>query len=354
MIKTVGPLALAFFIALLGTPLVRNFALRIKAVDRPEARKVHNSLMPRLGGLAICLGFWASMLLTQELTREIWGILAGGLAIVLVGMWDDIRGVSPKVKLLVQILAALIVLQGGIKVEFLTNPFGDVIVLDYFSYPLTVLWIIGITNAVNLIDGLDGLAAGVSAIAAITLGVVSLLEGQGGAALPAFILAAAIFGFLRYNIHPARIFMGDTGSLFLGFNLATLAIVGLTKSTAVISIFLPVVILGIPIFDTLSAILRRFINGKPIFSADKEHIHHRLLELGLSHGKTVFIIYCISGLLGVSAVLMALVSTGQGMLIMAVLSLGFFIIAEKVGIFKGSKARAQARKDKKAYHHAAK
>ncbi len=346
------PFIIAFFVAFLGTPLVKRLAYKVKAVDQPAARKVHHRLMPRLGGLAICMGFWAAVLLTQELTKEIYALLGGGLLIILVGIRDDIKSVSPKTKLLIQVLAACIVLAAGVRVNFMTHPINGVIDLKYFSYPLTILWIIGVTNAVNLIDGLDGLAAGVSAIAAITLGIVSLIEGVTAIAFIPFILAASILGFLKYNFHPAQIFMGDTGSLFLGFNLATIAIIGLTKSATVISLFLPIVILGIPIMDTLFAIVRRYYNGKPIFSADKDHLHHRLLALGLSHRHTVLAIYGVSLLLGVSAVLMAVVTTAQGMLIMVVTTLGVFIGAERIGILRGRDLKQTQRK--KAYNTVAK
>lgn len=338
-------LAAAFFLSLLGTPLVKKIALKVKAIDKPEERKVHQVEMPRLGGLAICVSFWLVVIFTQELTREIYGLLGGGLIICLVGIWDDLFGISAKKKLLVQIIAASFAAYMGIRVEFLTHPFNDVISLYYLSYPVTVLWIIGITNAVNLIDGLDGLAAGVSAIAAVTLGVVSTLEGFAGVGILAFILAAGILGFLKYNFHPAKIFMGDTGSLFLGFNLAAIAILGLTKSATVVSIFLPVIILGIPIVDTVLAIFRRYNNGKPIFSPDKEHLHHRLLALGLTHRKTVLTIYGVSFILGISAVLMSVSTTPQGMVIMLFLTAGAFTAADRMGVLLQKKVEQE-----KTYH----
>lgn len=356
MTKFFVPLAIAFFLAILCTPLVKRLAFAVRAVDKPDARKVHRGIMPRLGGLAICVAFWAALLLTQEMTTEIKALLAGGLAIFIVGFLDDTWGLSAKVKLLGQFAAACIVVAMGVTVEFMTNPFDGIIPLRdlYLSYPLTILWIIGMTNAVNLIDGLDGLAAGVSAISAVTLGVVSLLEGGNvQAAVLAFVLAAAVLGFLKYNFHPARIFMGDTGSLFLGFNLATIAIIGMAKTTTAISLFLPVVIFGIPILDTLFAIVRRFINGKPIFSPDKEHLHHRLLTIGLTHRKTVLTIYGVSALLSFSAILMSVVTNAQGMLIMVITSVVVFIAADRVGVLK-AKQLAKSVKSDKAYDNAAK
>ncbi len=360
MTELLGSLMLAFLLVLLGTPLVKRLAFKVNALDEPEARKVHTQMMPRLGGLAICLGFWVTVLLTQEMSRQLYALLAGGMLITLVGIFDDIKGVTPKTKLLVQVLAAIMVMVAGVKVDFITHPFttqafNGVIHLQYLTYPVTLLWIIGITNAVNLIDGLDGLAAGVSAIAAITLGVVAYLETSSQqAAVLAFLLAASILGFLRYNFHPAQIFMGDTGSLFLGYNLSVIAIIGMTKSTTVISLLLPVVILGIPIADTLFAIIRRYVGGKPIFGADKGHLHHRLLKLGLTHKGTVLSIYGLSAVLGLSAIVMALVTTAQGMLMMMALILGFSIIAEKLGLLRNrsEQQHARARQPEQAFHDA--
>jgi len=346
VLKTLGPVVLAFILVLAGTPFVRKIAIKYRVLDKPTDRKVHKKLMPRLGGLAICLGFWAAVLLTQQLTREVAGLLTGGLLICLVGVWDDYRSVSPRVKLVFQVAAAAIVIAMGVRVDFVTNPAGGIFSLYYLSYPVTILWIIGVTNAVNLIDGLDGLAAGVSAIAAVTLGIVSFIEGFGQIGMLSFILAAGALGFLKYNFYPAKIFMGDTGALFLGFNLAVLAIMGLTKSTTVVSVFLPVVILGIPIIDTMLAIVRRFFSRKPIFSADKEHLHHRLLAIGLTHRRTVLTIYGVSILLGLSAVLMTQVTTAQGMLIMIAVTLGVFYAADKVGILRDISAKKAAAVEK--------
>lgn len=347
-----GPLIAAFFVSLLVTPWIRKLAIKIKAFDLPEERKVHAHIMPRLGGLAFCFSFWIVVACTQEMTREIYGLFGGGLLICLVGLWDDLRGVSPWTKLLFQVAAACVAIAAGIRVDFITNIFAGELSLDYLSYPVTILWIIGITNALNLIDGLDGLAAGVSAIAAVTIGIVAVLEGFTQVGMLAFILAAGVFGFLKYNFHPAQIFMGDTGALFLGFNLSALAILGLTKTTTVmISLFLPVIILGIPILDTLFAIVRRYYNGKPIFSPDREHLHHRLLALGLTHRKTVLVIYGVSALLGAAAVVITRVTTPQGMLLMLAVTLGVYIAADKAGILRSARLKGR---EKKPYQQIAK
>jgi UDP-GlcNAc:undecaprenyl-phosphate GlcNAc-1-phosphate transferase len=334
-------LALAAFIITYGiTPLVRKVAVRIGAVDRPNSRKVHRFLMPCLGGVAIYVGFLAVVLATQPLSRSMWGLLLGSTVILILGIVDDLRDLSPKVKLLGQIAAALLVVPFGIKVEFLTNPFDGVFQLGLFSIPVTVFWLIGVTNAINLIDGLDGLAAGVGGVAATTLAVVAWTEGQMTIVYLAVILAASTFAFLRYNFQPARIFMGDGGAMFLGFTLAALAIMGLTKSATFISLLVPVVILGIPILDTMFAIVRRYANHKPIFQADRDHLHHRLLALGLTQRQTVLIIYALSVVLSGSAVLLTQLTTAQGVVTLIILSILFIVVAEKVGVI-GKKALAR-------------
>jgi UDP-GlcNAc:undecaprenyl-phosphate GlcNAc-1-phosphate transferase len=191
---------------------------------------------------------------------------------------------------------------------------------------------VGVTNAVNLIDGLDGLAGGFSAIAAVTLAVVGWANDQLLIVFPAMILCASALGFLKYNFHPAKIFLGDSGSQFLGYMLAGISVIGLTKGAAVMSVFVPVLIMGIPIFDTLFAIIRRYVNNQPIFEADKEHLHHRLLAIGLTHRQSVLIIYGISGLLGASAVLLTFLTTAQAFLVFLGITLGVFIAANRVGV----------------------
>lgn len=307
---------IAFSISLLMTPCVKKIAFRVGAVDRPDERKVHSRIMPRMGGLAIFLAFMAAILLVEPMTKPIIGLMAGGTLILLLGIADDIVGVSPRIKLLGQIVAAGVLVAFGVKISFLTNPFGgEMFKLPIAGIPLTIFWIVGVTNAVNLIDGLDGLAGGLAAIASLTLAIVGWSNNQMLIVVPAVILSASICGFLKYNFHPAKIFMGDSGSLFLGYMLAGLSVIGLTKGAAVVSVFVPILILGIPIFDTLYAIVRRFINSQPIFEADKGHLHHRLLAIGLSHRQTVFVIYGISGLLGASAIMLTFLTTAQAFIV---------------------------------------
>lgn len=330
---------IAFIIALIATPIISKIAFRIGAVDRPDARKVHSRIMPRMGGIAIYLAVSLAILITGSMTGlapQVKGLLLGGTIITLVGLIDDLKNLSPRVKLLGQIVAASVLVAYGSKVMFITNPFGSLIYLNPFGIdfgiPLTILWVVGVTNAVNLVDGLDGLAGGLASIAALTIGVIAWHEGQMMAVIPALTLFAAIAGFLRYNFFPAKIFMGDSGSLFLGYMLAGLSVMGLTKGAAVMSMFVPVLIFGIPIFDTLFAILRRYINNKPIFQADKEHLHHRLLALGLSHKQTVLIMYGVSCLLGVSAVFLTFLTTAQSFMVFLGITLAVFVVANRIGV----------------------
>ena len=331
---------LAFMISLLITPVIKRMAFRIGAVDRPDKRKVHSRVMPRMGGLAVYLAFTVTMLVTQPLSQSLIGLLIGGTIIMLLGLADDIRNISPRVKLTGQILAAGLLVAFGIKMNFITNPFGGLIYLNQldpfgidWGIPLTIIWIVGVTNAVNLIDGLDGLAGGLAAIAGVTLAVIGWFEASTmSIVLPAVILSASVLGFLKYNFHPAKIFMGDSGSLFLGFMLAGLSVVGLTKGAAVVSVFVPILVLGIPIFDTLFAIIRRYINNQPIFEADREHLHHRLLALGLSHRQTVLAIYGVSSMLGISAIILTFLTTTQAFMVFLGITVLVLIGANRVGV----------------------
>lgn len=323
---------IAFLISLLMTPLVKKLAFRVGAVDRPDARKVHSRIMPRMGGLAIFLAFTITILLVEPMTKSLTGLLAGGALIVLLGLADDIVGVSPRMKLLGQIIAASVLVGFGEKIDFLTNPFGSQFYLpDAVGIPLTIFWIVGVTNAVNLVDGLDGLAGGLAAIASLTLAVIGWANDQMMIVVPAVILSSSIIGFLKYNFHPAKIFMGDSGSLFLGYVLAGLSVIGLTKGAAVLSVFVPILILGIPIFDTLYAIVRRFINNQPIFEADKGHLHHRLLTIGLSHRQTVVAIYGIASMLGGCAIVLTFLTTAQAFVAFLGISVLVLLGANRIG-----------------------
>ncbi|MCR4963591.1 MAG: undecaprenyl/decaprenyl-phosphate alpha-N-acetylglucosaminyl 1-phosphate transferase [Firmicutes bacterium] len=328
----------ALITALLVTPLAIRLAHKYHIVDQPNARKVHQTPTPRMGGVAIYAGFVVGVLLSGCYTRPVAALLVSSTLVMLTGLVDDIRGISPKVKLLGQIVASLVFCLGSSGVQFITNPLnGGLIDLGFWGIPVTVLWLTGVSNAVNLIDGLDGLSAGVSAIAALCMAAVCLAQGNAPAAIAAVILVCAAAGFLRYNFHPAKTFMGDCGSLFLGFVLGAIAIMGLSKGATVVSLFIPFIIMGIPIFDTLFSILRRMFLHKPIFQADKGHLHHSLLSLGLSHRQTVLAIYAISLVMGLSAVLMAVLTSSQAVVILILVTIGIFAGGEKLGVLRGKK-----------------
>ena len=328
---------LAFVLALGLTPLVKRFAIRVGAVDKPNHRKVHTKLMPRLGGLAMFLAFVGALavsvfLVAGEQSHVVWGILLGGSLVMLVGAFDDRYDLSPKVKLLGQIIAACVVVSFGVKVDFVTLPFGAGTNLEsWVSVPITILWIVGVTNAINLIDGLDGLAAGVSAIATGTILVLALMMGNVTVALLCTVLLGSILGFLVFNFHPAKIFMGDSGALFLGFSLATLSVLGFKQATLV-SFVVPIFILGVPLSDTFFAIIRRIVNKKPISVADKNHLHHCLLGLGLSHRNTVLVIYGIASVFALSAILLSNVAQWVALIVIAIMLLVLQIGAEAIGI----------------------
>ena len=293
-------------------PLVRRFAFKIGAIDIPkDNRRMHKKPTPRIGGLAIIFGFTVATLCFAQPSRQLYGTLAGAAIIAVMGVIDDCKNLPAKLKFVIQIIAALVVVfAGDIKIDVFTNPnfLSDNpywVLPEWLSVTLTVIWIVFITNAVNFIDGLDGLAAGVSAIMSISLVFISIRVGEYSIAILGIALMGSCFGFLPFNFNPAKIFMGDTGSTFLGFMLATLSIQGVFKSYAVISFAVPLLILGLPLFDALFAMIRRILRGQSPMTADRGHLHHRLVDMGFSQKQTVFILYAISGVLGITAVLLA-------------------------------------------------
>jgi UDP-GlcNAc:undecaprenyl-phosphate GlcNAc-1-phosphate transferase len=330
---------LAFGIPLLLTPLVKKLAVAAGAIDQPGQRKVHQHPVPCWGGLGIFLGFAAALVSAASLVAissnrgEVIGLLAGGLVILAVGMFDDWKGISPLVKLAGQIAAAVVAVSFGIRVHFVSIPFGGFIVLgSLMSVALTIVWLVAITNALNLVDGLDGLAAGIAAISAGIVAYISFSQGVALVGICALFLGVSALGFLPHNWHPAKIFMKDAGSMFLGFTLASLAAIGLTKSAVVFALILPILILGIPISDMLLAITRRLMRGQSVLTADREHIHHRLLDLGLTHRQTVLSIYGVNLLLGGSAVLLTFLKTGQGLIVLFLLCAVVLFLANRAGL----------------------
>ena len=325
----------AAVVALISTPVVRSLAFRVGAVDVPkDGRRMHNHPIPRMGGLAIFFGFLLSVLVFLPLSKQYRGMLLGAVIIVILGIFDDIYALPAKPKFLVQIVAALIPATHGVVIQAFSNPnvFSDnpYWVLGNLSVPLTVLWIVAITNAVNLIDGLDGLANGVSAISATTVLVIALIGGQFQVAVVMAALVGACVGFMPYNMNPAKMFMGDTGATFLGYILATMSIQGLFKFYAIISFAVPFLILGLPIFDTAFAFIRRIAHGQSPMHADRSHIHHRLIDMGLNQKQAVATLYVISAILGLSAVVLTTSGEGRAMLLFLVLCIVAVVAARVV------------------------
>lgn len=327
---------LALIIALLAsfllTPYIKQLAVKIGAVDKPDKRKVHTQVMPRLGGLAIYLATMLAIVCSMPITRDLLGILLGGTWIVIVGVLDDKYSLPARVKLAGQMIAAVILVAFDVKIEWLNNPFGGYFYLEYLSIPFTVFWVISFINVVNLIDGLDGLAAGVSGIASITVILVAVHQGYFPVATLTAALAGGIIGFIHYNFNPATIFMGDTGSMFIGYMLAAISIFGAVKSAATIALLVPAIALGLPIMDTAFAILRRYSNGRPIFRPDKGHLHHRLLAMGLSQRQAVLLMYGISIVLCLAAFVLAEANVYVAAVVIVLILVGVAVGAKRIGI----------------------
>ena len=332
--------AVALIVSLLIMPAVIFFAEKTGAMDAPNARKVHKKPIPRIGGLGIYAGFMAAIIffaahanLDSEMIRETVGLVLSGSLIVALGLVDDYKNLPAKLKLLGQIgAAAVLVLGFDVRIDFVTDPFGDYIYLEWFAIPATMFWLVGLTNTVNLIDGLDGLAAGVAAIASFTILLIALEQNFILVAVMTAAIAGAAVGFLKYNFHPAKIFMGDTGSMFLGFMLAGISVTGAVKSVATIALIVPIFALGLPILDTTFAIVRRLRGGVPIFKPDKGHLHHRLLSVGFTQCQAVLLMYVISALFGLSAIALTAVSCQIAALILLVVITAIIYGVRKLGI----------------------
>jgi len=326
-------LFLCFVVAVLITPAVKWLAFKVGATDKPNQRKVHQKIMPRLGGLAIFISFIVGYVVLQPNSPYATSIVIGATIIVLTGVLDDMYELSPKWKLFGQIAAAVVVIYGGIRIDFINLPFGGHLNFGLLSIPITMLWIIGITNAINLIDGLDGLAAGVSSIALVTIAGMAATMGNTYVFVFAMslLLLGSTLGFLLYNFHPAKIFMGDTGALFLGYMISVLSLLGF-KNVTVFSLIIPILILGVPISDTLFAIVRRIVNKQPLSAPDKSHLHHCLLRLGYSHRQTVLIIYGMAAMFGLAAVLLSKATMFGALVVIAFVLLVVELVVEKVGL----------------------
>lgn len=316
-------LGLSMMVSFCLTPLVKRLAAVIGAVDVPkDNRRMHNHPIPLIGGLAIFAGCVASILLFCHMTSPLRGILWGSLLIVGVGVVDDSHPLGPGVKFILQIVAALIAVSHGVVIQIIANPFPwgeEYLEFGILSVPITVIWIVAVTNSVNLIDGLDGLADGVSTIGALTMLIIALLLGDMEIAIITAALVGGCVGFIPYNRNPAQIFMGDTGSTFLGFMLATVSVIGLFKLYAVISFVVPFIILGFPIFDTTSAFMRRILKGQNPMKPDRSHTHHKLIDMGMNQKQAVATLYMVAGILGLFAVM--IVSSGYMKVILSALAL---------------------------------
>ncbi|MCU0547718.1 MAG: undecaprenyl/decaprenyl-phosphate alpha-N-acetylglucosaminyl 1-phosphate transferase [Leptolyngbya sp. Prado105] len=321
---------ISFLVVIVTTPIINRYGRRIGLVDTPNHRKVHQRPMVRLGGVAMFIGVVIAMFVAWGMggfdalkpgkESEVLGVAIGGIAFFLIGLADDLFNLSPKTRLVLQTVVSGLVWQSGVQIDFLTNPIAGLglsALPDWLSLPITVVWLVGMANAINWIDGLDGLAAGVSGIAAFVMFWTCLFMGQPHAALFAAALAGATFGFLRYNFNPAQIFMGDGGAYFIGFTLAGVSVIGLVKSVTTVAVLLPYVILAVPILDMSAVILDRLRRGKSPFVADKRHLHHRLLKAGLSQRLAVLFIYSLTLWAGSLAMAVSGMPSGVGYAIAA-------------------------------------
>lgn len=322
---------------LLITPLVRRLAIRFGVVDRPGERKIHRAPMPLLGGLALAAGFSAGCALAYNLDAvRVFGTpfagLAGGAAMmVLLGIYDDRYGADAKLKLSVQTVAAALVVASGSRIAILTNPLGGHWDLGILSIPISILWIVGITNAMNLIDGLDGLAAGIGAIVSLTLFSVAIPDPVSFVPVVAAALAGSCLGFLRFNFPPARIFLGDTGSLLLGFVIAVIGMQGFLKGATALALLVPLLAIGLPVIDTSLAIFRRSIRHRHLFQADREHLHHRLVRIGLTHRQAVGVMYWVSIFLAFTALSLRDLPPQKGILLLLVAFMGGALLLKTLG-----------------------
>lgn len=363
-------LFITFIIALILTPIVKIFAFQMGAVDNPGARRINTKVMPTAGGLAIFLAFaFSAVFLFDDVVPRsyILPILLAAMVIILTGFIDDVRELSPRQKSFGILIASLIIyFVAEIRIDFVTLPYFGEIQFGWFGLPVTILWIMAITNAVNLIDGLDGLASGISIISLTTIGIIGyffLHVDTVYISIVIFILVASIVGFFPYNFYPAKIFLGDTGALFLGFMIAVLSLQGL-KNATLITVVTPMVILGVPITDTVFAIIRRFINRQPIASADKMHLHHRLLSLGFTHKGAVLTIYCLALVFSFVALLFNYASRAASILLVIFCVIGLELFIELIGLagedrqplmyifrFFGNKEFRQEQLEKRVYRY---
>ncbi|MBE3574432.1 MAG: undecaprenyl/decaprenyl-phosphate alpha-N-acetylglucosaminyl 1-phosphate transferase [Firmicutes bacterium] len=343
----------AGLLAVLLTPGAARLARHVGAIDQPGGRRINTRPTPRMGGLAMVAATSVLGFLLAPGNPAVRAILLSGGIMALVGMADDIWGLPPRVKLLGQIVAGLTLAFLGIRIEFVTNPWGGMWYTGLWAVPLTVLWVVALANVINLIDGLDGLAAGVVAIAAAAMFVVAQGRGLHEEALLALLLAGAAGGFLRYNFHPARVFMGDTGSLYLGFMLGAISAAGAVKGATAVALTIPTLALGVPVLDTAMAIVRRTMHGQSFFQADRGHLHHRLLALGLSQVQAVIVVYGLTAILSLLAIVLAGMSSIYSFLALGLLLVVGTVAAVRVGILNVPSVPGRAPAPPATHRHSA-
>ncbi|PNZ28371.1 glycosyltransferase family 4 protein [Staphylococcus rostri] len=314
---TLTLIAVSMIVSLIATPIVIAVSKKLDIVDKPNFRKVHTQPISMMGGAVILIAFFIGVWLGHPIERETKPLLLGAIVIYIVGLIDDLYDIKPVLKLLGQVAAASIVVMYGVTIDFISLPMGPIIHFGWLSIPITIIWFVAIINAINLIDGLDGLAAGVSTIAYVTIAFIAILQGNIFIIMICSVQIGALLGFLVFNFHPAKIFLGDNGALLLGFIIGFVSLLGF-KNITLISLFFPVVILAVPFIDTLFAMVRRVKKGQHIMQADKSHLHHRLLDLGYTHRQTVILIYSIAIMFSVVSVILYL-SQPWGVFLMIIL-----------------------------------
>lgn len=335
MQRTALTLIGAAIVAWLLTPAARAVAVKIGAVARPNSRSVHTRPLPYLGGVAIFVAFAVAALYGLGARHELFTVLViGGGAVLLIGVADDLRPLPPAVKLAALAVVAYFTVLGGVRIEWVTNPFGDAFNLDVWGIPLTIAWLVVVPNLVNVIDGLDGLAAGISTIVAVTLLFACLQAGQAQTVILTAALAGSALGFLPHNFNPAKIIMGDAGALFLGFVIAVISVEGPIKSATAVALFVPVLALGVPIMDAAFALWRRTMTKKALAGADRDHLHHRLLSMGFSQRQAVLLMYSVSGFFGASAVGLTELTPVQAAVVVAAVFSLVYLGARRSGLLR--------------------
>lgn len=351
----------SFLFVLVTTPFLIKIGIKHGFVDKVDQRKIHQGVVPRIGGIGIAMGtlfplfllYFYNNFVSQTLFGSIENVVViifGGLSISILGLFDDIKGLPAKFKFLFQIALAVIAIYCGFSINAMSTPWG-VVQLGWVGHFITVLWIVGIINAFNLIDGMDGLSSGVSFFACITIMSLSIVNGYMFVALVSAALAGAVVGFLVYNFNPAKIFMGDAGSMFIGYVLAVLSLKNQSKGHTIVSMLVPIIAMGLPILDTTLAFLRRFLRNQSIFSADKQHIHHILLSKGLNQRKVVFMLYGISVVFTALAMLLIFQKDVEAFLVIVVFSIVVFVIVSKLGYTEMFYSRFKTRKEDRLENH---